>query len=303
MSFRTIYISNGNKISLKLNNLILNKEGINISIPIEDINAIILDNPHTLFSVQLFSELTNNNILILICNEKHLPSAQLLPLHNNTRQTKLILQQIEWSENKKQLLWQEIVKCKIHNQKFNLIQQECDKEDVSYLENFENSVQIGDLTNREGLAAKKYFKSIFGKEFVRESETLINAALDYSYAILSSTIARSLSAKGLILPIGIHHKSEYNHYSLACDLMEPFRPIFDFHIINLLTNKTDLDAQFKAQICNIINEKVLINNKNTSISNAIDIYIEEFMRFMCGDSNLFDKKFFPLFVNDKEGIL
>ena len=40
---------------------------------------------------------------------------------------------------------------------------------------FVDSVEIGDKTNREGLAAKMYFKELFGHDFVRFEEDVVNA--------------------------------------------------------------------------------------------------------------------------------
>lgn len=296
MKYRTIYISRGDEISLYYNNMRLKRDEEIIQIPIEDINSLIIDDVTLQFSVSLFNKLVENDVLVLLCNEKHLPDSQLFPLHNHSRQTKMILNQINWLDFKKQSAWTKIVQSKIHNQKENAVFQNCSQTDINFLNNFENTVELGDKTNREGLAAKKYFTSIFGNSFTREQDTLINASLNYGYAILMSAVARTLSSKGLILPLGIHHKSEYNHYALACDLMEPFRPIIDYFIIKLLKQYSEFDKYLKSEICNILSEKIIITNKVFSISKSIEIYIDAFLKYMTDDKFDFNDNYFPQFI-------
>ena len=47
-------------------------------------------------------------------------------------------------------------------------------------------VEDGDPTNREGLAAKVYFRELFGEGFSRErrDEGIINSSLNYIYQIV-----------------------------------------------------------------------------------------------------------------------
>jgi CRISPR-associated protein Cas1 len=88
-------------------------------------------------------------------------------------------------------------------------------------------IRDGDVTNREGHAAKIYFNELFGKNFTRDDETIINFALNYGYSILRSAISRSIVSKGLHPSISIFHHSIYDAFALSDDLMEPFRPIID----------------------------------------------------------------------------
>lgn len=89
------------------------------------------------------------------------------------------------------------------------------------------NVASGDSSNREGYAARLYFKLLFGTDFTRDDESNINAALNYGYAILRSYIAKTIVAYGLEPSLGIHHKSQLNQFNLADDIIEPYRPIVD----------------------------------------------------------------------------
>jgi CRISPR-associated protein Cas1 len=92
-------------------------------------------------------------------------------------------------------------------------------------------VQSGDPKNREASGAKIYWKALFGKDFLRSPEGLWpNALLNYGYALLRGTAARAVCAAGLSPVFGIHHENGTNLFPLADDLMEPYRPLVDFHV-------------------------------------------------------------------------
>ena len=57
--------------------------------------------------------------------------------------------------------------------------------------------------------------------------TAVNAALNYGYSILLSTVNRAIVTKGYLTQLGIHHRSTENQFNLGSDLMEPFRVLID----------------------------------------------------------------------------
>ncbi|MHC3836098.1 CRISPR-associated endonuclease Cas1, partial [Streptococcus thermophilus] len=76
-------------------------------------------------------------------------------------------------------------------------------------------IEPGDRTNREGHAAKVYFNELFGKQFVRVTQQeadVINAGLNYGYAIMRAQMARIVAGYGLNGLLGIFHKNEYNQF-------------------------------------------------------------------------------------------
>ena len=86
---------------------------------------------------------------------------------------------------------------------------------------------MGDVTNREGHAAKVYFNALFGKDFTRTEECPINAALNYGYALILSCFNREIVSNGYITQIGLFHDNMFNPYNLSSDLMEPYRVVVD----------------------------------------------------------------------------
>jgi CRISPR-associated protein Cas1 len=61
-----------------------------------------------------------------------------------------------------------------------------------------------------------------------------NQLLNYTYALLRATMARSLVGSGLLPVMGIFHRNQYNAYCLADDIMEPYRPFADRLVVQLI---------------------------------------------------------------------
>ena len=64
-----------------------------------------------------------------------------------------------------------------------------------------------------------------------------NAMLNYLYAVLESEARLAASAIGLDPGLGVMHMDTNSRDSLACDLMEPVRPIVDAYVINWLIHQ------------------------------------------------------------------
>ena len=140
------------------------------------------------------------------------------------------------------------------------------------LSSYVDEVTIGDKTNREGHAAKVYFNVLFGKSFVRNDNDSINAALNYGYAILLSTINKEVISNGYLTQLGIHHKNEFNEFNLSCDLMEPFRVLVDNFVY--FNQDREFNANYKLDIVNILNNTYKYQNKNYTLKDIISLYVK-----------------------------
>ncbi len=90
MGFRNILVTEDSKLKLKLNNLIaIKNNGDEISIPINDINSIILDNYDITITVRLLENLAQNNIAVITCDRQHLPVGIYTGMNIHSRSTKL----------------------------------------------------------------------------------------------------------------------------------------------------------------------------------------------------------------------
>ena len=61
-----------------------------------------------------------------------------------------------------------------------------------------------------------------------------NALLNYLYAVLESEARLAAAELGLDPGLGVLHKDTPNRDSLACDLMEPVRPVVDAYVFDWL---------------------------------------------------------------------
>ena len=275
MGWRTVVVSKNCKLSYKNDYLIIRSDTLQM-IHLSEINIIIIENGMVSITSYLINELANNKIKIIFCDEKHNPSSELIPYYGAHNTSKKILNQIEWKKERKEAVWQLIIKNKIHNQ--GKILEKLNIHGYEKLYEYENQVELGDKTNREGHAAKVYFNLLFGKDFIRGKGDNVNIALDYGYTILLSIFNREVVSKGYITPLGINHKNEFNQFNLSCDLMEPYRPLVDYIVYNNINNV--LDKSYKYKLINIINESVNIEYKEQFVSNAIPIFINSVFRFL-----------------------
>ena len=130
----------------------------------------------------------------------------------------------------------------------------------------------GDKTNREGHSAKVYFNALYGMHFVRNHQDNINAALNYGYAILLSTVNKEVVSNGYLTQLGIHHKNEFNEFNLTCDLMEPFRVIIDNFVY--YNQDRELDTNYKLDIVNIFNNTYKYLGKNYTLKDIIKFFVK-----------------------------
>lgn len=268
MGWRTVIVSKNCKLSYKNDYLIIRSEELKM-IHISEINIILVTNGMVSITSYLINELANNKIKLIICNEKHNPSCEMMPYYGSFNTSKKILNQVAWKKENKEQVWKDIVKCKIHNQA--MILKKLDIDGYQNLEEYKEEVQEGDNTNREGHAAKVYFNLLFGKEFIRGSGDNTNIALDYGYSILLSEVNREVVCKGYITPLGINHKNEYNQFNLSCDLMEPYRPLIDEIVYN--NRELAFEKEFKLKLINVLNNVVKIEEKDQYVNNSIPIFM------------------------------
>ena len=234
---------------------------------LDEIHTIILESTAISITTSLLVELSKRKINVIFCDEKRQPNSQLIPFYGAHNTSKKVLEQINWKEDVKNKVWKSIIQKKIFNQsKLLLSLGKNDK--AEQLDMYANFVEDGDITNREGHAAKVYFNNAFYDGFTRNDDSLINACLDYGYTILLSMISRSIVASGYITQIGIHHKGEFNEFNLSCDLIEPLRFLVDYKAKTISNPDT-----FKDEMASVLSMDVLINGRVLSLNNAIPIYI------------------------------
>ena len=271
MPYRNIFVTNDSALQLKNNQLIV-FNGEEYSFPVEDVRSVIVDNPCTTLSARLISYLAENGVCLIICDQKHMPSAQLMPMSTYCRVNKRINLQNSQSLPKLKRIWQKIVVSKIENQA-KCLELLCN-DNFLKIKSIAGTVQSGDVTNREGYAASLYFKYLFSRDFVRDDDNIINSGLNYGYAIFRSYIAKTLAAYGLEPSLGIHHKNQLNAYNLADDIIEPFRPIVDLFVASHCDEWEIFGTVQKAQLVGLLNCAVKCGEERYSVAHAMECMIQ-----------------------------
>lgn len=273
MSWRTVVITNRCKLSYKNNYLIIRNEDNNM-IHLSEIGTIIIDSTLVSVTSYLLAELVKRKIKVVFCDEKRNPISELIPLYGSHNTSKRILNQVKWDSDVKDSIWTKIVGNKITNQA-NLLYK-LNKVEAEMLYNYVKQIEPGDISNREGHAAKVYFNSLFGNTFIRHSGDEINIALDYGYSILASSINKEISSNGCITQLGIKHKSEFNFFNLTYDIIEPFRSLIDSIVFKNIG--CEFDKDYKYELVNVLNKKVVMEGRSYHLTNALQIYVKKILK-------------------------
>lgn len=276
MTWRTVLLTKDSKLSLRLNHLVVKSDEV-VTIPLSEIGQVVIENPNIVMTGHILNALSKHKITTIICNERYIPYSHLNLIYGHFRQVSVIKKQINWQVLRKDIAWQEIIKHKINNQKLVLNKFIEDNLTESFDEYIED-VLPGDETNREGHAAKVYFNRLFGMSFIRGEDTPINWALNYGYSLLLSLFTRIITTKGLLTEVGIHHRNQYNHYNLASDFMEVYRPLVDYIVKTYVKDEFSIDE--KRELLDIFNKKVKIKNRNQYLANSVEIYVDSLIKYM-----------------------
>lgn len=268
MSWRTVVISNRAKLDLQMGFLVVRGERTT-KIHIGEIATLLIESTAVSLTASLLAELTKRKVKVIFCDEKRNPSSELVSFYGSHDTSNKIRKQIVWKQQAKEAIWTEIVAEKIRKQK-SLLEIKGKEEEANLLLEYLRELELNDATNREGHAAKVYFNALFGMDFTRTADNMINAALNYGYAIILSAFNREVTANGYLTQLGIFHDNMFNQFNLSSDLMEPFRVLVDWWVLKM--TMTGFGHEEKMRIVNLLNHEIEIDERTQYVSNAIKIY-------------------------------
>jgi len=276
MAYRNLLIANEASLTLKNKQLCIKTKLITDTVPVEDIDTILIENRQCVLSAALLGALAENGAVVFICDKYHMPCSVLLPYLQHSRQHEVVKRQLELSVPVKKQLWKQIVVAKINNQAKCLSL--CGNDRIAQeLERIARNVKSGDSGYAESSAAAKYFTALFGKGFARShTYNSINGWLNYGYAIVRGCVARTLAVYGFFQTFGIQHHSRLNQFNLADDFMEPFRPLVDLFVAQNILEDSDLTPNVKRQIYSLVNHNMTVNGKKYALTYAIELLVQSF---------------------------
>ncbi len=237
------------------------------TVPLDDIEAVILSNPAACLTSQAISALAARGVPLVICGTDFRPAAYLLPVSGHHAQGDRMEAQAAATLPVKKRVWSEIVRAKIRAQAAALERHAINPHPVRVLA---DQVRSGDPENLEARAAQRYFPALFGNEFVRSRGGGINSFLNYGYTVLRAAIARAIVAAGLHPSLSLHHRSKGDGLRLADDLMEPFRPTVDL-VAKALSSEgvLELDTPAKRRLAQVLHADFKSDDGVTILSNAL----------------------------------
>lgn len=223
----------------------------------------------------LISSINDAGIGVLYCGPNHMPNGLALPLGAHSRHAEIVEHQLAISKPLRNQIWKRIVIKKIENQAKALELSGGNPNDVRKICSYAQEVQSNDKTNRESIAAGKYFKALL--PYGTRWNGPMTAPLNYGYAIFRSGIAQCAVSHGWLVSRGIHHHSAENAFNLVDDLIEPFRPIVDLKVVsdNILEPLSTLNKKALTEVTSVL---VSIDGRRHSVQTAIDIYCESLRR-------------------------
>ena len=243
-----------------------------------EIHTLVVDSTMTTVTGFLLCELMKAKVNVIFCDENRNPIGLLNPCYGSHDTAGRIQEQAKWTMERKDYLWQTIIKRKIMNQGHLLAP--IDHEASKLIDTFAKTIEPGDCTNREGHAAKVYFNRIFGKGFNRNLKCDRNAALNYGYSILLSTFNKEITARGYSTQLGIHHCNTYNQFNLSSDLMEPFRCLVDKIVLE--HGEKTFDKEYKYDLLQILDCEVDYEYQTVNVSTAINRFVRNATEYLSG---------------------
>ena len=278
MGWKTIIIGCESKVSLTLNRMRITIDDEYQNIPLSDIDTVIFSHIGVVITIPLLSKLVENNINIIVCDDKNDPIGIFQPFNNHSLVFKRLNNQLNWKLTRKKKFWKIIIEQKIQSEIDALTIEKKNYLVVKQLNVYKDSVYTDDQTNREAIAARSYFQELFGNGFTRDDDNVVNAALNYGYKIIASYISKCITSRGLITQLGVHHIGESNPFNLTYDFIEPFRVFIDLWVYENIKN--NFSTYEKTEIINILNYKINVNNKWIRLCDAIEDIIDSYIAFL-----------------------
>ncbi len=237
--------------------------------PLDQITGVIVHAHGTTWSASLLVELAERGAPVVLCAANHAPKSVLMPLEGHHMQGARMRAQWQAKATLIKQAWKQIIIAKISMQAAAL---EMAGGARAPLDMMRRKVTSGDSTNIEAQAARYYWPRMMGTEFRRDTDRDDeNALLNYGYTVLRAATARSVVAAGLHPTIGLFHANRGNAFSLADDLMEPFRPLVDCAVRHIVKARgTQVDTEAKQALARLIATDLPLGENITPVSVALN---------------------------------
>ncbi|GJQ29523.1 MAG: CRISPR-associated endonuclease Cas1 [Phycisphaerae bacterium] len=246
-------------LALRYEQLVISRDGFpDVTTPINEVAVAVLASQRVTCTLPVLDALMSAGAAVVVCNDAMHPSGLMLPLAGHFQQTRRMIAQATAKLPVKKQLWRQIVVAKVQAQGSLLRLRNGDDGGMVALA---RRVRSGDPENIEAQAAQRYWPLLFNdagflrRRFAPDQNRLLN----YGYAVLRAAVGRALVASGLHPSLGVHHTGRENAFCLADDLMEPYRPVIDGVVVEVVGETgedTPLDPRTKERLVNALHERL-----------------------------------------------
>ena len=257
-----------------------------VYVSLDDIAMLILGDRNITITQQLIAELASRGGAAIFVSEKYMPVCLALPYSVNMQGAKRPAMQAKYIGTEQPGKWQkQIISAKIRGQARTIgrVNRQAERKLLSMAD----IVKDGDSEHIESIAARFYWEEYFAAlgfpDMIRTKENstdIVNISLNYAYAIIRSSLARSMAAAGLCLNFGTGHCRMDNPFNLVEDFIEPYRYISDNLILDLYMSK-QIPEEFSPEVKNsilagILNTDIELEGKTYRILQAVDVSVNSF---------------------------
>ncbi len=256
-------------------------------VPLDDISGLIASAHGITYSNSLLVALAERCVPLVICGANHHPVGFLWTADGHHEQAGRMSDQLSASKPIRKRMWSEIVRAKIKLQGSAI--KDIGKSNARFDE-LAKRVRSGDPNNCEAQAARHYWPILLGPAFRRNRlASGANSLLNYGYTILRSASARAVMASGLHPSVGIAHRQRGNSFALADDVMEPFRPVVDILVHDLVQRgDTKLYRDTKAYLAKVLTLDMRTTDGFSPVSVCMNRLVYSMTRFFAGETRSLD---------------
>lgn len=155
MSWRTVIITGVAKLDYKMEYLVVRKVDSIKRVHLSEIEMLIIESTTVSVTTALLSALIQHKTKVIFCDDKHNPESELIPCYGSYDSSGKVKDQVNWGADIKEMIWTEIIAEKIRKQREHLRERKL-YDSAELLGQYIGEIQPGDITNREGHAAKVY---------------------------------------------------------------------------------------------------------------------------------------------------
>lgn len=284
----------GRHLSRERGFLVVSNSGSELGrVALEDIGAVVANAHGLTYSNNLLVALAEKCVPVVLCGPHHRPVAFLWTVDGHHDQAGRISDQASATKPLKKRLWQQLVQSKIEQQAATLDAAGRKSGGFTLLA---RKVRSGDPENVEAQAARRYWPLLFGNDFRRQqSGEGTNALLNYGYAIARAGVARAIMAAGLHPSLGLAHSNRSNPFCLVDDCLEPFRPMVDLLVFDLVQNNVEeLDQQAKEELARILVKDMTTKNGASPVVVCMEKLAFSLAQCFAGEESKLDLPIRPL---------